>query len=47
MKPKIPLVTTRTSIKIGLMYTPPQKNYMTPLDIFWQKVLLGTGDKNA
>jgi hypothetical protein len=47
MKPKIPLVTTRTGIQIGLMYTPPQKNYMTSLDEFWQKVLLRTGGKNA
>lgn len=47
MKPKIPLVTTRTGIQIGLMYTPPQTNYMTWLDEFWQKVLLRTGGKNA
>jgi hypothetical protein len=47
MKPKIPLVTTRTGIQIGLMYTPPQHNYMDKLDIFWQKVLLCKGKKNA
>lgn len=47
MKSKIPLVTTRTGIQIGLMYTPPPRNYMTPLDVFWQTVLLRTGGKNA
>jgi hypothetical protein len=37
----IPLVTTRTGIQIGLLYTQPLR--MTPLDLFWQKVLLARG----
>jgi hypothetical protein len=42
---KIPLVTTSTGIHIGLLYTQPLR--MTPLDLFWQNVLLRTEAKNV
>jgi len=39
--PKNPCYTTRTGLKIGATYTPPQRVRMNAEDEHWQAVLLG------
>ena len=38
--------TTRTGLRIGSQYTPPQQVRMTAEDEFWQGILLGIKPKS-